>query len=214
MVKSMIKIYGTPPTRVIRAIWLLNELDLEYEITPIDLENGEHSGEAFLGINPAGKVPVLVDGDVVISESSAIQIYLAEKYPDAGFIPPRIEDRAQMYRWIFFLVTEIEAPLWRIARNTFVYPEDQRVADDVPIARQECMDMLSVFENYMTGRDYVVTDKVTVADFNAAYTLDWADEEKMLEDYPVLSEYRKMMYSRPKAPPTIVEAFSEMENQE
>src|SRR3546814_2080662 len=81
------KLYGTPPTRVRRAIWLLNELGLEYEHCPVDLMQGEAQRPAFLDLNPAAKVPVLVDGDVVLTESAAIQLYLAEKHPEAGLIP-------------------------------------------------------------------------------------------------------------------------------
>src|SRR3546814_2965069 len=119
------KLYGTPPTRVLRAIWLLNELGLEYEHCPVDLMQGEAQRPAFLDLNPAAKVPVLVDGDVVLTESAAIQLYLAEKHPEAGLIPEALEDRAQMYRWIFFLVTEIEQPLWRIERQTLIYSEER-----------------------------------------------------------------------------------------
>ena len=78
---------------------------------PVDILKGETREPDFLALNPAGKVPVLVDGDLVITESSAIQLYLADKYSQAGFIPETVEDRAKMYRWIFFLATEIEQPL-------------------------------------------------------------------------------------------------------
>src|SRR3546814_18452363 len=76
---TLIKLYGTPPTRVLRAIWLLNELGLEYEHCPVDLMQGEAQRPAFLDLNPAAKVPVLVDGDVVLTESAAIQLYLDRK---------------------------------------------------------------------------------------------------------------------------------------
>ncbi|WP_150301266.1 glutathione S-transferase family protein [Pseudomonas profundi] len=204
----MIKLYGTPPTRLLRVTWLLNELGLEYESHPIDLMKGEQLQPDFLALNPAAKVPVLVDGSLVLTESSAIQLYLAEKYPEAGFIPQALEDRAQMYRWIFFLVTEIEQPLWRITRQTFIYPEERRTPGDVEIAREECLEMLAVLERHMTEREFIVADRLTVADFNAAYTLDWANEEKMLDSAPRLSAYLKTMYSRPTAPPTIAEAFA------
>ena len=204
----MIKLYGTPPTRLLRVTWLLNELGLEYESHPVDLMKGEHKQPAFLALNPAAKVPVLVDGSLVLTESSAIQLYLAEKYPEAGFIPAALEERAQMYRWIFFLVTEIEQPLWRIARQTFIYPEDKRAPQDVEMAREECLDMLDVLERHMAEREFIVADRLTVADFNAAYTLDWANEEKMLESAPGLSAYLAAMYSRATAPPTIAEVYA------
>lgn len=207
----MLKLYGTPPTRALRVIWLLNELGLEYELIPVDMGGGDLQLPAFLSLNPAAKVPVLVDGDRVLTESAAIQLYLAEKYPQAGFIPQNVEERAQMYRWIFFLVTEIEQPLWRIARHSFIYPEDQRLPQDVAIARQECEQMVAVLEQHMQGRDFLVGDRLTVADFNAAYTLDWANEENLLENAPALRSYLKTLYARPTAPITIHEAFAALE---
>lgn len=208
----MIKLYGTPPTRALRAIWLLNELGLEYELLPVSILKGETRQPDFLALNPAAKVPVLVDGNLVITESAAIQLYLAEKHPQAGFIPESVEDRAQMYRWIFFLMTEIEQPLWRIVRHTFLYPEEKRLPQEIDLARQDCLEMVAVLERHMQGRAFMVADRLSVADFNAAYTLDWANEEKMLEDAPSLKAYLKSMYARPKAPPTIAEAFAAMES--
>jgi glutathione S-transferase len=204
---EMMKLYGTPPTRALRVIWLLNELGLEYEMLPVDILQGENKQQDFLTLNPAGKVPVLVDGSLVVTESAAIQLYLADKNPQAGFIPEAVEDRAQMYRWIFFLVTEIEQPLWRIARHTLLYPEEKRLPQDVDLARQECVEMVAVLERHMEKREFMVGCRLSVADFNAAYTLDWANEEKMLDGTPRLREYLKSMYARSTAPPTIAEAL-------
>jgi glutathione S-transferase len=209
---EMMKLYGAPPTRALRVIWLLNELGLEYEMLPVDVSQGENQQQDFLTLNPAGKVPVLVDGTLVITESVAIQLYLADKNPQAGFIPEALEDRAQMYRWLFFLVTEIEQPLWRIARHTFLYPEEKRLPQDVDLARQECVEMVAVLERHMKEREFMVGDRLSVADFNAAYILDWANEEKMLDGTPRLREYLRSMYARPTAPPTIAEALAALES--
>ncbi len=204
----MLKLYGTPPTRALRVIWLLNELGLEYEMVPVDLLGGEQRKLDFLTLNPAAKVPVLVDGGLVITESAAVQLYLAEKNPEAGYIPTTVESRAQMYRWIFFLVTEIEQPLWRIARHTFIYPENQRLPQDIDLARQEGIEMVAVLERHMKDREFLVGDRLSVADFTAAYTLDWANEEQMLENAPRLKAYLEQLYARPKAPPTIAQVLA------
>jgi len=204
----MMKLYGAPPTRALRVIWLLNELGLEYEMLPVDILKGETRKQDFRALNPAAKVPVLVDGSLVLTESAAIQLYLADKNPQAGFIPDAVEDRAQMYRWIFFLVTEIEQPLWRIARHTVIYPEEKRLPQDIDLARQEGKEMVAVLERHMEKREFMVADRLSVADFNAAYTLDWANEEKMLDGAPRLRDYLKSMYARPTAPPTIAAALA------
>jgi glutathione S-transferase len=102
----------------------------------------------------------------------------------------------------------LEQPLWRIARNTMLYPEDQRLPADVVLASQEFKAMAAVLEEHMQRRQFVVGDRVTVADFVAAYTLDWANEDRLLDDCPQLLAYMKRMYARPNAPQRIAEAFA------
>ena len=204
----MLKLYGSPPTRVLRPMWLLNELGLEYETISIDIMKGENQQEPLRALNPAEKVPVLVDGDLVLTESAAIQLYLAEKHPEAGFIPGAVADRAQMYRWMFFLVTEIEQPLWRIAHHTFIYPEEKRLPQDIELATEDCKKMVAVLERHMKNRQFLVGDRLSVADFNAAYTLDWANEGKMLVDAPRLRAFLETMYARPTAPMRIAKAVA------
>ena len=210
----MIKLYGTPPTRALRAMWLLNELDLAHEIVPVDIGAGENRTPEFLALNPAAKLPVLVDGDLVISESAAIQLYLADRYgdrfPGGGLIPVTAEDRARMHHWLFFLMTEIEAPLWRIALHSFLYAEDEKSEDEIALAKRDGRGMIAVLEQHMQGRDFIVGERVTVADFNAAFTLDWANEEALLDEAPTLRGYLDKMYARAKAPVTIAEAMAEL----
>lgn len=202
------KLYGIPPTRALRPIWLINELGLDCEIVPINPLENDLAG---LGINPAGKVPVLVDGDVTVFESVAIQLYLADKHPEAGFIPADVAGRAQMHQWNYFLVTEIEQPLWRIALNTAIYDEKDRVVADLPNAERDARKMLAVFEDHMKDRQFVVGDRLSVADFNAAYTLDWADEAGFLDKAPTLKAWVDRMYARPTAPQRIPEAFKALQ---
>jgi glutathione S-transferase len=151
---------------------------------------------------------VLVDGDLVLTESVAIVLYLADKYSDRRQIPTDLKERAQVNRWLLFAATELEQPLWRISRHTMLYPEDQRLPADVILASQEFKAMASVLDKHMQGRQFVVGDSATVADFVAAYTLDWANEDQLMDGFPQLLAYMKRMYARPHAPPRIAEAFA------
>ena len=81
---NAMKLYEFAPTRSIRVRWTLQELGVDFEAITVNLLAGEHRSPVFLKINPAGKLPVLVDGDVVLTESVAIVLYLAEKYRDRG----------------------------------------------------------------------------------------------------------------------------------
>lgn len=186
-----------------RVRWTLQELGVDFESIPVNLMAGEHRRPEFLKINPAGRLPVLVDGDFVLTESVAIVFYLAEKYPDKGLMPTDIKQRAQVNRWLLFAATELEQPLWRIRRHTALYPEDQRLPGDVRLASQEFRTMSDVLEKHMQQRQFVVGDSVTVADFVVAYTLNWANEAKLLDDFPQLLVYMKRMYARPHAPKRI-----------
>ena len=195
------KLYEFAFTRSIRARWALQELGVDFEAVTINLRAGEHRSPQFLAINPAGKLPALVDGDLVLTESATIVWYLAEKY--RKFLPADLGDRAEANRWLLFTVTELEQPLWRIAKNRNLYPEAQRLAADIPLASQDFRAMADVAEKHMAGRKFVVGDEVTVADFVLAHTLDWANEVQLLDRCPQLVAYMERMYARPKAPKRI-----------
>lgn len=204
------KLYEFGPTRSIRARWILQELGSDFEALPVNLQAGAHHDPEYLELNPAGKVPVLIDGDLVLTESVAIVLYLAEKHADRGFLPADVQLRAETYRWILFAVTELEQPLWRIARHTTLYPEQDRLPADVLLARRDFLPMAAILENHMKDRVYVVGDRVTAADFVVAYTLDWAGEAKLLGECPALRSYVERMYARPNAPQRIAEIFRVM----
>jgi glutathione S-transferase len=204
------KLYGFGPTRSLRALWALNELDLEIEFIPVNLLAGEHKRPDFLRLNPAGRVPVLVDGDLIIPESAAIVLYLADKYPEKGLLPADLGQRAQVYRWIMFAVTELEQPLWRIARHTALYPEDKRLPADIALAREEFLAMATVLDAHLEGRRFIVGDRVTAADCVTAYLIDWANELRLIDNFAQLRGYLEQMYSRATAPKRIAEAFREI----
>ena len=201
------KLYEFAPTRSIRARWTLQELGVEFDAVTVNLIAGEHRRPEFLKINPAGKLPVLVDGDTVLTESIAIVTYLAEKYPEKKLIPTELPEKAQAYRWLLFAATELEQPLWRITRHTNLYPETKRLPADVVLAREDFLPMAAVLDEHIQGREFLVADNATVADFVTAYTLDWANMVQLLDDFPGLRSYMERMYARSRAPMRIAEAF-------
>jgi glutathione S-transferase len=205
------KLYGFAPTRSLRAQWGLRELGADFEFVPVNLRAGEHRRPEFLALNPAGKLPVLVDGDNVISESAAIVLYLAEKFPEKGLLPADLKQRAQVYRWVLFAMTELEQPLWRIAKHTFLLPENKRLPQDVALAREDFAAMARVLERQLEGRKFIVGDRLTAADCVTAYLMDWANENRLLDGFPNLRAYFDRMYARPTAPQRIAEAFASIQ---
>jgi glutathione S-transferase len=81
------KLYYNPQSRAAIAKWMLDECGADYEIVPIDFTKHEHKTPEFLKINPAGKLPALVDGDSKIFEGAAICLYLGDKFPAANLAP-------------------------------------------------------------------------------------------------------------------------------
>src|SRR5262245_27813941 len=120
----MIRLYGPSQTRAFRVLWLLEELGVPYEHVrggnPAELRSPE-----FLKLNPNGRVPVLVDGDVVLFESLAINLYLAERYGAESLWPKTPGERAQAVQWSFWVVTECErvafATLFHAATPAFEF---------------------------------------------------------------------------------------------
>jgi glutathione S-transferase len=204
------KLHGFGPTRSLRALWGLRELDADFEFIPVNLLAGEHKHPDFLRLNPAGKIPVLVDGELVIPESAAIVLYLADKYREKGLLPADLASRAHVYRWTLFAVTELEQPLWRIAKHTRLYPEAKRLPADIALAKEEFLAMAAILETHFDGRRFIVGDTVTVADCVTAYLIDWANEIHLIDGFARLGAYLERMYARPTAPQRIAEARKEI----
>ncbi|MBN3828275.1 glutathione S-transferase family protein [Burkholderia sp. Ac-20384] len=200
------KLYGFAGTRSQRALWGLKELDADFEFISVNLLQGEHKRPEFLRLNPAGKVPVLVDGDLVIPESAAIVLYLADKYPEKALLPVDPALRAEAYRWVMFAVTELEQPLWRITRHSFIYPPEKRSPADIELAREDFKTMAAILDKHLEGRVFIVGDTLTVADCVTAYLIDWAGECNLIESFPQLRAYLERLYARPKAPQRIADA--------
>ncbi len=206
----MMKLYGFGPTRSLRVVWALRELDLAFEFVAIDPRAGEARHPDFLRLNPAAKIPVLIDGDLVLTESVAIVMYLAEKYSAKGLMPGTLEERAQAYRWSLFAATELEQPLWRMAKHKFLYPEPKRLPQDIALARSDFATMAAILERHMNGREFIVGEHISIADCVTVYALDWGDVEGLLDGCPNLKAYLERMYARPGAPQRIAETLAAM----
>jgi glutathione S-transferase len=132
------KLYGYRNGRTLRALWALEEVEAPYEYVEVDVMRGEGREASFLQLNPGGKVPVLVDDTAVITESAAICMHIAEKYPRSGLLPPvGTPQLTDSYVWISFVLTELDAPLWTIAKHRFGLPKDRRVPEVIETAAWE-----------------------------------------------------------------------------
>jgi len=191
------KLYGYRNGRTLRALWALEEVGAAYEYVEVDILHGEGRKPWFLEINPGGKVPVLDDGGFIITESAAICLHLAEKHPNSGLLPrPGTEERTQCYMWISFVLTELDAPLWTIAKHRFGLPRERRVPAVIETAGWEFGVALKILANRMNDRPYLVGESFTVADILAGHTLLWAQSARRDLASDVLRRYLDALTSR------------------
>ncbi|MEM9579603.1 MAG: glutathione S-transferase family protein [Pseudomonadota bacterium] len=185
----MYHVFGPVQTRTFRVLWALEELGLSYELSQIYSRQPE-----IVAMNPSGKVPVLKVGDDVITDSSAIMTYLADKHggliAPAGTIP-----RAKQDAMLHQVLDEIDAVLWTAARHSFVLPEDKRVPDVKPSLKWEFNRNLSRIADHMTG-EFACGDGFTIVDIALTHCLNWAYSAKFDYDSDKMKTYAKNMRNR------------------
>lgn len=193
----MITIYGYPFTRSTRATWALEEIGVDYDFVPVNLSKGEHKKTEFLKINPGGKIPALVDGDFILTESAAIVTYIGEKFPASGLVPADIADRAHYFQWNFFNMTELEAPLWVRAKHISLFPESRRVPTVAESCLWEFHRATAVLARHMQDREYAIGDRFTAADIMLCGTLNWARVSEVSLASATLDAYADRILTRP-----------------
>ena len=149
------KLYWRPGSAAMAPHAALAEIGVEYELVEIDRETAQ-SDPAYRALNPLGVVPTLVDGDVVVTESAAILLYLADRYPEARLAP---DDRAQLYPRLVFMTNTMQTTMLRL-----FYPErygDESVAE---VARAEAGRLYDLMDGALDGRDWLVGEHRTAAD--------------------------------------------------
>ena len=161
----MIKIYGIARSRAARCIWACEELGLPYELVPTTYTDDVKKPE-FAALNPMQQVPVMVDGDFALPESLAINFYLARK---AGrLIPGDLQGEAQVLRWSFWGITEIEPRVNQIYFNAVLWPEAQRDPAVPPKMREALERPLRVLTEQLARSPYLAGNEFSLADLNVA----------------------------------------------
>jgi glutathione S-transferase len=167
------KLYGVPMSRAARSIWAAEEVGVDYELVPTNFV-GDSKTPEYLAINPNGRIPALVDGDVTLFESMAINLYLARKY-DGGLQPKGLEDEARAIQWSFWGMTELEPSLMELVLNRVMLPEAQRDSAAADAAVEAIQTPLRVLDAQLAERPYLLGDTFTIADLNVASVLSMAN---------------------------------------
>lgn len=193
----MIKLYGQLRSRASRSLWALEEIGVPYELVPIDTSKGDNDKPEFLAINPNGRIPALVDGDLTLFESMAINLYLARKY-GKDLWPANEAGEAHALQWSFWGMTEVEPFLITLLVQQVFTPEDQRRPDRVEEARQALVPRLAVLNNHLSGRPFLLGSKFTIADLNLSSVFSLAEVVKVdLAPYPNIRKWVETCFSRP-----------------
>ena len=185
-----IVLYHHPFSRAANAVWMLEEVGVPYELRFIDLMKGEQKSPEHLARNPMGKIPVLVDGDTVVTELAAIGLYLADRYA-YGRLAPKVDDpaRGAYFRWSFFAPTVIE-PGCMAKQEGWTYREGR-----VGWGSHDAM--IAAIESAVTGQDFVLGKEFSMADVVFGGTVRYMLLTKGLEPRPVLTAYSERLATRP-----------------
>lgn len=163
----MIKLYGSPKTSAGRCVWTLEEAGVDYEIVNINMQAKEHKNEEYLKINPNGKVPALVDGDLTLFESMAINHYIAEKYKPE-LLGNNVNERAKTNQWSYWAVSELQPPVIEIFIQKIFMPADKRNEEVIQKNMEKLPSLFAVLEAELANKKYLNGDNFTLADLNVA----------------------------------------------
>ena len=155
----MLKLHFAPNSRAGRIVWLLEELELEYEINkmafhPKDLKSDEHRSR-----HPLGRVPVLEDGDLMLYESGAIVEYILERHKNGG-LKPQVEDsRFPAYlQWFHYCEGMVMPPVNTIVVQTILLPPERQDKTALEQAQRLLKKAMAPLDEALAGKDYLIGD--------------------------------------------------------
>jgi glutathione S-transferase len=193
----MITLYSFPKTRGRRVTWMMEELGENYEFKLIPSGEKGFKSDVFLKINPAGKVPAIQDGELVLTESAAIVTYLGDKFPNKGLVPAAgTTERGKYNQWSYFALTELEQPLWTIGKHKFALPEDKRIPAIFDTAAWEFQQALKILDKGMVDNNYILGDSFSAADILICHTLNWGTNFGQPIEQVKLKAYQERVSSR------------------
>ena len=187
----MLTVIGSRATRTARVVWALEEMGLDY-----DYVEWKPRSDEVRALNPTGKVPVLREDDEIITDSTAIITYLADRHGKLT-APAGTLARARQDAMIHFLLDEFDACLWTAARHSFILPEDKRVPEIKPSLRWEFSRSQAELVRRMADGAFVMGDEMTIADIIAAHCGHWARGARFEITEPVYAAYIDRMLDRP-----------------
>ncbi|MGB7240641.1 MAG: glutathione S-transferase family protein [Sulfitobacter sp.] len=186
----MYTVIGATKSRALRVLWMLEELGQSYDHLPA----GPRTDDA-MKYNPLGKIPALIDGDAVLTDSVAIMTYLADKH-GALTAPAGTVARAQQDAMTFWLIDEFDAVLWAAAKHSFVLPPENRNTTIKDSLKFEFERSAAHLSQRLDG-PYLMGDAITVPDLLACHCLNWSVSARFPRVDDKLQKYAKSLRDRP-----------------
>jgi len=193
--------YGRMSGNSARAALGLAEAGARYEPHLLDVGRGDNRAPAYLAVNPMGKIPALVDGKLRLWESNAINWYVAEKLPQSRLLPPSIEGRASVQRWLFFQAAHVTPACIPVFRATNARVQEFWKTKGDPQAaeagRKELARYLPVIEAGLAESDWLAGE-FSLADIAYVPHLTLIDEGGFdFAAYPRVRAWLARLQSRP-----------------
>lgn len=183
-------LYHHPYSRAANVVWMLEELEIPYELEFVDIMKGAQKSPEIVALNPMGKLPILKDDGIIVTESAAIGVYLADRYA-SGRLAPALDDpqRGTYLRWSFFAPSVIEP-----GSTATLYKWDAKPGQVGWGTNEE---QLAAIHAAIADRDYLLGDTFSMADVIFGGTLRFMLTFKMLEPTPSLTAYADRLAARP-----------------
>ena len=193
----MLQLYGNPRSRAMRCLWMLEEMGKPYLLIEKTTRANDLQSAEYLRLNPNARIPTLVDGDLVLWESMAINLYLAQKYEGPMHCAePEVLSLAT--QWSFWAMLETEALLLDLLQHRAVLPEFARDASYAERDELLLKKPLGVLDGALAGHDYLVGNSFTVGDLNVASILVWGKMARLnLLNYPEVARWFDACLARP-----------------
>jgi len=196
---ALYQLYYYPLNASMAPHMVLEEMGVEYQLHLVDRKLNAHKSSEYLALNPMGRIPTLVDDELVVYESAAICLHLCDKNKATNLIPTHGDsERALFYQWLMYLTNTLQAAL-----IIYFYPEkyttDSNFASALVEAQERrIVDMLALLDHQLAGRDFLVGNTVTVCDYFLLMLAIWADELKQPPlSFLNLARYLRKLARRP-----------------
>lgn len=190
------KLYGISASRALRAIWGMEETGIDYEHVPVSYGADSKTAE-YLAVNPNGRIPALVDGDLHLFESMAINLYMTKKYAPALY-PFNLADEARAWQWSVWAISEIEPLQMQIVVQMMFTPEDKRNPKVLDAAKTSLQRPLKVLDAALKGRDWLIGSSFSVADLNVAAVMQLMQMVRFTySEHANVQRWANACYARP-----------------